>query len=113
MKVCLIITTWRGAIGATHFYGRLCEYDAEWNADNVDLRVMQPLTEVQAGTLNVIDDTVGKSYAYEAGEPTERFDNEETVRKVAIEMAREKWGEDVEIYVGNPARALEDMERLI
>jgi len=108
--VCLTITTWRGLVGATHFYGRLREYDGEWNAE--ELRVKHPLTAEQADVMNEKDGTVGKSFAYEAGEPSERFDDEQSVKEAAISAAREKWGEDVEIYVGNPARALEGREKL-
>jgi len=110
-QVCLKITTWRGVIGATHYYGKLREYDAEWNVE--DLRVKHLLTAEQAAFINKQDGMVGKSFAYETGDPSERFDDEESVKEAAIQMAREKWGADVEIYLGNCARMLKDMERLV
>lgn len=110
MIVCLTITTWRET-GGTHFYGRLREYDGEWTEK--DLRVKYLLTAEQADAINEQDGITRRSCAYEAGEPSERFDTEQGVKEAAIRMAREKWGEDVEIYLGNPARALENMEKLL
>jgi len=89
--VVLRITTWRGQIGATHFYGKLQEYDADWDSSEI-VAVHEILTSKAAAVLNVKDDTVGKSYAYEAGEPTERFDDEESLRAAAVGAAREKMG---------------------
>lgn len=110
-QVCLNITTFRGCVGATHYYGRLREYNGEWIEE--DLRVNHPLTAKQAAFINVTDGMVGKPYAYEEGEMSERFDDEDAVKEAAIAQAREKWGDDVEIYLGRPTRALEDLERLV
>ena len=113
MKVCLTTTTWRET-GGTHYYGKLWEYDSDRDLGTVrTVQVHAPLTESQAAVLNALDDMVGKSYSYEVGEPSERFDDIQSMKEAAIRTAREKWGEDVEIYMGNPAKALEDMERLI
>ncbi len=110
-QVCLKITSFIGCVGATHYYGKIREYDGDWNAE--DLRVKHPLTKAQAAFINKADGSTGKSYAYKAGELTERFDDEESLKEAAILAAREKWGEDVEIYLGIPAKVLEDMERLV
>ena len=53
MIVCLTITTWRGIVGATHYYGKLREYDGEWPEE--ELRVKHPLTAEQAAFINKQD----------------------------------------------------------
>lgn len=110
MKVCLHITSWRETDGI-HFYGRLREHDSEGGTD--DLWVKYLLTTKQAAVLNANDGMVGQSYAYAEGEESERFSNEQELKEVAIAMACKEWGKDVELYVSDPTKGLEDMERLV
>ena len=111
MIVCLSISTWRDEdVGATHYYGQLHQSHSDY-FDNT--AVCHILTAEQAVALNERDGVTGKECAYAAGEPSERFDDEQSVKEAAIILARKKWGEDVEIYVGDPAQVWEDMEKLI
>ncbi len=111
MIVVLVITTWRGTVGAIHFYGRLEEYEAEY--DTVEWRVRHKLTKEEAAVLNEKDGTVGKTFAHRAGEESERFDDEKTLIEAGKALAIEKYGKTVELYRGSRCYDLEDLERLI
>ena len=112
MKLFLNITTFRDEdCSATHYYGQMREYGME--GGEIIFRVCYPLTAKQAAYINEKDGSTGKSYAYDEGDPSERFDDTASLKKAAVHMAQEKYGDDVEVYVGSPAQALEDFERLI
>jgi len=112
--LCLVITTWRGAVGASHYYGRLEEYDVEdKNLDPANYRVTHRLTAEEAVILDAKDGSTNESFSHQVGEESERFDHKEDVITAGKALARFKHGPDVQVYLGNRCHVLEDMEKLL
>ena len=114
-RVCLTITTYRRWVPrAIHYFGELREYDVEYGADGPERNgVWFEMTAKDTARVNEKDGLVGQTGAWQVGDHHYAFLSREGVLKAAIPCAREAYGEDVEVYVGNIAMALEDMVRLV
>lgn len=108
--ICLRITSFIGILaGADHYYCGMVDYDAE---EDIVERVGCVLSNEDAERINKADGLVGKPGAYRAGDYCERFDTREAAVRAGVYEARRKHGVAVKVYLGNRARALEDMEEL-
>lgn len=108
-QICLDISSWRDfSFVSKHFYGTLFPY-GEPPRNREEIHVRCKMTVKQAEEFNKKDSWDG----YEEGQKTNRFDSREVLITQAIFDAKEKWGVDIEIYLGVSCYLLEDMERIL
>lgn len=112
LDVCLHVTSFNIVLSyAKHFFGSMFLYDVDFHnkeAYRKRWELRRKITKKEAAKWNKQDD----SYVWEAGDSTNRFNSHASIERAAIKFAKEKWGNNINIYLGDRGYDFQDMDMI-
>ena len=111
INVCLTVTDYKGVCpSSTHLYGELREHGVD---DPERHGVCFEMNKTQARAFSEQGNVAGTSSEWMAGDHSYRFAKRRDLLNAALRCAREAFGEDVQVYLGDDYRLpLESMTRI-